>query len=386
MGYRQVKDVKLSNISRALNERIPLIKTEDRLSRNMRRRDFSSELNRRLIGGSGGVVGEGTVLALDISDISKPHAKSMEYMAMVRDGSKEGEKSDGYWLCQVIGAEVEGEELIPFYCELYSQQAPDFSSENTQIFKAVDAVVEGAGKRGIWAMGRGCDRGIILKGLLERGLRFVIRMKGDRHLILRGEEKERCIKAAHRCHCPHQMELTLGREGETKRKTLSLGYRKVKLPSRPAQLCLVVIKGFGKEPLMLLTNLDLSKDLKAIHRVLEIYLTRWKCSESYRFIKQGYNLEDISLLTYTGLRNMVALVQVVFYFVTVELATRLKLNLLLKKLFQTARRFYEIPDFKQYAIADGIFRILFASRTGILPPASQADAAQYSFSFDPLLA
>ena len=49
------------------------------------------------------------------------------------------------------------------------------------------------------------------------------------------------------------------------------------------------------------------------------YLTRWKCEESFRFIKQGYNLEDIRLLTYKGLRNMVALVHAVFYFLSIEL-------------------------------------------------------------------
>jgi hypothetical protein len=34
-GIQASKDVKLSNISRSLNEQIPLIKTEGRLSRNI---------------------------------------------------------------------------------------------------------------------------------------------------------------------------------------------------------------------------------------------------------------------------------------------------------------------------------------------------------------
>jgi len=37
--------------------------------------------------------------------------------------------------------------------------------------------------------------------------------------------------------------------------------------------------------------------------VLEIYLIRWRCEESFHFIKQEYNLEDIRLLTYEGLKN-----------------------------------------------------------------------------------
>ena len=34
-GIQAVKDIKLSNITRSLNESIPLIKTEDRLSRSL---------------------------------------------------------------------------------------------------------------------------------------------------------------------------------------------------------------------------------------------------------------------------------------------------------------------------------------------------------------
>jgi hypothetical protein len=125
----------------------------------------------------------------------------------------------------------------------------------------------------------------------------------------------------------------------------------------------VVIKGFSEKPMMLLTNLEVKQI--GLKRILEIYLTRWKCDESYRFIKQSYNLEDIRVLSYTALRNMIVLVQAVFYFISVELGKKLKLNILLKKIFERAKRFFEIPDFKQYAIADGIYRILFNYRSDV---------------------
>jgi hypothetical protein len=98
---------------------------------------------------------------------------------------------------------------------------------------------------------------------------------------------------------------------------------------------------------MLLTNVEV-EGLGPL-RVLEIYLTRWKCEESYRFIKQGYNLEDVRVMSYTALRNVVVLVQAVFYFVSVELGKKVKLNILLKKIFEKAKRFFEIPEFRQYA-------------------------------------
>ena len=47
-GIQAAKDVKLSNITRSLNEPLPLIKTEDRLSRNLDDRDFTEIINHQI--------------------------------------------------------------------------------------------------------------------------------------------------------------------------------------------------------------------------------------------------------------------------------------------------------------------------------------------------
>ncbi len=364
-GIQASKDVKLSNIARSLNEEIPLIKTESRLSRNLGRMDLTESINGKLIAEGSKRIQPETVIALDLSDLDKPYAEKMEYLAWVRDGSTGETKSKGYWLMDVLGADVEGEDLIPLYGELYSQEAHGFRSENRQILDAMDRVMGGIGLKGIWAIDRGGDRSRLLKGFLKREIRFVVRLVGDRDLILEDGQKKNALKIAWGCHCPHQRELKIEREGETKKKTISVGQRRVKLPFSPQPLCLVVVKGWGEKPMMLLTNVEVKP--QGVMRILEIYLTRWKCEESYRFIKQAYNLEDVRVLSYTALRNMMVLVQAVFHFVSVELGKKLKLNILLKKIFEKAKRFFEIPDFKQYAIADGIYRVLFASRTGIIP-------------------
>ena len=364
-GIQASKDVKLSNIARSLNEEIALIKTENRLSRHMAQVELTERINGQLIGeGSKRIKGD-TVIALDISDIDKPYAKKMEHLALVRDGSTGERKSPGYWLIGVLGADVDGEELIPLSGELYSQEAEGFRSENRQILDAMDRVVGGVGKKGIWAIDRGGDRSILLRGLLGRELRFVVRLVGERELILRDGKKQRALRIAWRCQCPESREVTVQKDGQRSKKTISVGQVSVKLPFRDEPLSLVVVKGFGETPLMLLTNLEVKE--WGVIRVLEIYLTRWKCEESYRFIKQAYNLEDVRVMSYRALRNIVVLVQAVFYFVSVELGKKLRLNILLKKIFEKAKRFFEIPEFKQYAIADGIYKLLFASRTGIIP-------------------
>jgi hypothetical protein len=379
-GIQASKDVKLSNIARSLNEEIPLIKTETRLSRNLGWMDLTESINGRLIVEGGKRIQQESVIALDLSDVDKPYAEKMEYLALVRDGSTGERRSKGYWLIDVLGADVEGEDLIPLYGELYSQEANNFRSENRQILNAVDRVREGIGFRGIWAIDRGGDRSRLFKGFLERKLRFVVRLVGDRDLILKNGQKKNSLKIAWGCHCPHQRELRIEKDGETRKKTISVGQIGVKLPFSGQPLFLVVVKGFGEKPMMLLTNVAVKSE--GVMRILEIYLTRWKCEESYRFIKQAYNLEDVRVLSYTALRNLMVLVQAVFYFVSAELGKNLKLNILLKKLFEKAKRFFEIPEFRQYAIADGIYKILFSSQTGIFPQfIKQQKTGQLLFPF-----
>ena len=130
-------------------------------------------------------------------------------------------------------------------------------------------------------------------------------------------------------------------------------------PDKPLKLVKVV--GFGKDPLFLLTDrLD-----KTPLDVLEIYLTRWKVEESFRFLKQAYRLEDIRVRRWQSLKNMMALVLTVFYFISVVLGQKVKLNILLGKIFERSKRFFGIPSFKHYAIVDGIYGFLVASRIGI---------------------
>ena len=70
-GIQSSQDVKLSNIGRALGEAIPLIRTEKRLSRNLKHAELEAELSTKLVEMASVRIHEDTVLALDLSDIRK---------------------------------------------------------------------------------------------------------------------------------------------------------------------------------------------------------------------------------------------------------------------------------------------------------------------------
>ena len=106
-GVQASQDVKLSNIARSFEEKIPLIKTEDRLSRNLADGGLEIHLGQRLARLGSRRVEANTVLCLDLSDVRKEYARKMEYLDRVYDGST-GEVHEGYWLCDVTAAEVKG--------------------------------------------------------------------------------------------------------------------------------------------------------------------------------------------------------------------------------------------------------------------------------------
>jgi len=361
-GIQASKDVKLANIARALDEDISLIKTVGRLSRQIGSKDLTPTIGNRLIEEGKPFIGKDTVLALDLSDISKEYSEKQEGLAPVRDGST-GKIKDGWPILAVVGADVRGDKVIPLYGKLYTKRGFGFKSENLEILGAIDELIKVIGKKGVWALDRGGDRWKLFVPILERKLQFVVRMMTLRDMI-DAEKRVRNIAAiARSTRCSKKAEIVIYPKGEpVKKKTIRIGFQHVSFTfEKNKELTLVVIKGMGKKPLMLLTNLKVETAEDAL-KIMEIYLTRWKCEESFRFIKEAYGLEDVRVLKYEGLRNIVSLIMAVFFFVSVVLGAAAKLRILLKKVYEKSKRLFEIPPFKQYAICDGIYNLLFGRK------------------------
>jgi len=70
-GLQASQDVKLSHSARSLQEQIPLLKTEDRLSRTWQAAALETERRPQLAKMASRRVGADTVLCLDLSDIRK---------------------------------------------------------------------------------------------------------------------------------------------------------------------------------------------------------------------------------------------------------------------------------------------------------------------------
>src|SRR5712692_951257 len=245
-GIQSSQDVKLSNISRSLQEKLPLIQTEKRLSRNLKSAELEKELTPQLVSMGSSRIQPNTVLALDLSDVRKEYAQKMENLALVRDGST-GELHQGYWLCDVTGAEVNGSEIVPLYQKLFSVEAKEFTSENAEVLAAVDLIRTHTQGRGIWAIDRGGDRKKLLEPLLDRHERFVIRSTGKRFVIDRKNVRRSVAELGAKCRLRHAARIIKIEDGQEKTYDLRYGVEPIRLPGRDEQLYLVVVAGFGEE-------------------------------------------------------------------------------------------------------------------------------------------
>jgi hypothetical protein len=323
-------------------------------------------LEERIIGEGARRVQQETLLIIDVSDIVKPYAEKMQYMARVRDGSS-GSIEDGYWTMQVVGVEAGGKEITPLYHELYSQDSPDFKSENREIEKAIETVSSQVQGKGIWVIDRGGDRRKLFDFFLNNKKRFMVRLVGDRHVVYRGK-KVVAEELARSCPLLYTDRVIKEDKEQEQAYTISYGFRRVKLPGRTERLWMVVVTGFGKEPLMLLTTEEMENKRQRLWWAIEAYLTRWRIEETIRFVKQSYQLEDIRVLTYDRLRNMMGLVLAASYFAAVYLGVRAKMEILVTHVLKASKRIFGIPDFRYYAIADGIRELLHRYNRRMVKP------------------
>jgi hypothetical protein len=363
-GLTASQSVMLSEISRSLNESIPLIKTENRICRNLGKRDLCMHLQRSVASEQSKYIKNESLLILDLSDISKKYAEHMQYLGKVHDGS-EGVIANGYWTVQVLG--VEGDQLIPLYGHLYSASAPEFRSENLEIFRAIQLVSHFCNNQGTWVIDRDGDRMALFDYFLDNQQNFIVRLQQNRHL-LKGPQsmiKQDVLTLAKTCPLLEERQIVKQKNGQDHTITLKYGKRCVRLPERPEQLLwLVVVHGFAEKPLMILTTKNHSA-----WKILEAYLTRWRIEETIRFAKQAFDMENIRLLTYRRLQNMYAFLMAALSFNMTFLTLRTKLQVMFTRALQATKTLFGAPDFHYYTLASGIALVFArAPKPKINPP------------------
>jgi hypothetical protein len=101
--------------------------------------------------------------------------------------------------------------------------------------------------------------------------------------------------------------------------------------------------------------------------MMESYFRRWEIEETIRYIKTVYGLENVQVLRYRALQNLMPIMLAATYYAAVELHIGERFKIMVGHIFRVAKRIFGIPSSKRYAVADGL-KCLF-QQTSRMPKA-----------------
>ncbi len=333
LGLLRARRPVVTRMARKLpDRRSKFLSRLDRLETNLNQQsDLEAKIKRALPDLWLPLICKDTPIILDLSDLAKPLAQKMDYLAMVRDGST-GKLVNGYWLIEMY-ASIWPKNPVPILLEPFSHEQPFSRGQNPIIIEAVRKVFELTDGRGVLVIDRGGDAIRLLADWLDHDYRLVVRLRGDRDLMrfygvfggslqmvqtLREGQwvPIRARLLAEQIPTTHLSWRTVKRKGKPKLRFSQIGWVAVRLPGRKETLTMVVARTPGRDvPFMLLTNLPVQSAEDARH-VLRYYARRWECEEGIRFLKSEVNLERIRTFNWTAICRLVLLAVLVMLYLT----------------------------------------------------------------------
>ncbi|KUO71694.1 MAG: hypothetical protein APF77_07770 [Clostridia bacterium BRH_c25] len=358
-GMLESQSVHLSKIARALKEPITLKKTIDRLSRNLNCFNETGIVFDNYINITSKHLKKQTIFCVDDSDISKPNSYTMESLGMVHDGSKNA-YSKGYNMFEIAALTPEHKMPLPAYSRIYSNKEREFVSWDDEVLKGLKYLTKNFGGSGIRTMDRGYDANVYYKYFIKNKENFIMRTKKNRIAYYKGN-KYNILELAQRYKGKYKMDFR-AKDGRKIRCKISI--IPIKLPlDLKKDLQLVVVYGFGKEPLLLISNLK-ANDTRLPVAITKIYLMRWRIEEYFRFKKQQFGLEDFRVRSLNSIRAMNLFLTVLIGLLSV-FSEKQDNCLFIIEAIECSKRIYKKANFIYYALADGIFKILQKTKTGI---------------------
>lgn len=359
-GLAKGKSVLLSDLALALEEPIDTIQTVKRLSSRLE--EFHEK--DRLLANYGKMVAshihdQDNLVIVDNSEIAKPYSNKLEALGRVRDGST-GKIEKGYWTTNMIAVGKKTKHPIPLYSHLYSSAETGFISENEETYKGLDHVRHLLGdKKATFIMDRDYDNLKVMKKVLGQEDNFIIRLKKNRHLLY--QNKKLSVR-----------DLALRRKGKINFRSeikgnvydLKVSHITVEIPSLKGQkLTMVVVYGYGKDPMVLLTNKRVNKK-DDVRSILKAYIIRWRIEEMFRVQKQAFQLEDMRVRTLKRMDLLLTFVSIMITFMSLKTE---KKNVFFHAIIERARGIKAKDKIKMflYRFSAGMKAILDKDTSGI---------------------
>lgn len=271
-------------------------------------------------------------VALDSSDLRKPHAEQMEALMEVRD--LDGNLVPGYRVLNALGITPGVRGLL--YHRLFSSKEKGFKSESHEYRQAVRSVgaalsVVKEAPEVTWLLDRAFD---------DRAFWGVVWEK-EQHLVCRVRHLDRVIRAPdvlgswretkverYGYRLPEvarvktRLRVRLGKQRQAKKQSVTvllyagpmqveyLVGRETKQKPQTKQVWLLRAQVLGTSQRLWLTTDHPVKTAEDAQRIFQMYRMRWAVEDAFKFIKQSLGWEQVQVLALDKVRFLVAMAAV----------------------------------------------------------------------------
>lgn len=299
----------LTAIARANPPRMGTIHAfEKRLSRHLSSEHWDmSSVADQLLESSAAMVTPDTLIVADTTDLAKPHARHLEGLGRVHDGSDpHGRITPGYCVFEAF-VRVGRWQLFPLLIEPLKAYAGVPTSENLEIISHIRRCHDAMNKQGTWILDRGFDRRELYGPLVSDEVAFVVRQRGDRNVRTRDGRTLTVDALVAKHPCPQPRRWPDGGVAIT---------IEVWLPEVTDQPFLLVI-GWkvpkSEHPLVLLASPKARRPARTGRWFVRAYLRRWGVEDANRGIKQRFQVEWFLVRSWRAIRRLLWLIGWAFF-------------------------------------------------------------------------
>lgn len=315
-GMIQARGLVVTEISRALKQPDEALDAVwQRIRRHVRSEEwkkFDADVRLRFAQDRAEGIGEHTPVAVDLSDLSKPYATQLQYLAIVRDGSESSLRggtvlNPGYWLFQSYLALGPEGQPVPVVCFPFSVEDPRVGSQNRAVEEGFQQLAQALKGKGVWYLDRGFDAERVFEALEVLRVRFVCRLIGTRTLVdPDGESLGRAHDVASRMRLTHEVKLPAWKNHKRRKDTLGVAWRTVRIPGTSEAYTFIRISGLDSDEvgMMLLTNVPI-RGWADVVRVVRDYSRRWRAEDAIRLLKQELGIEKVRVFDFESIRRLV---------------------------------------------------------------------------------
>lgn len=340
-GIEKSKSVLFSNIARALEEKIKLKDTIERLCDNCNKlsnekvekikENYYHESLKQL-------PDDEMILIEDDSDINKEYSKKLEGLCTVRDASKQKETYvNGYHMCEIVGLSKKEKQPISLYSKIYSTINKEFVSCPDETMRSekdvLDRIRKEKDSKIIVVKDRGYDCFELFKNTIQNKVSFVVRIDGKRYLLFKGKKRLVSDVAATRKGKIHTKLMYKGENTDCYISYTTVQFPKLK--DKDLQLVMIYRKNEESDPMYLLTDLEIKKK-EEVEKIARIYMLRWRIEEYFKAKKQNYDFENFRIRNLKGINNLNFIVSIVMLHIGI-LAEKIDRKLLTIKILERSK-------------------------------------------------